>query len=433
MENYERITKEEISCLRNLAMEVREIAKDPKWAEKIKLWRMMNDMQPGGRTMVMFPPECWHELIPASTLVCKDPLFRKIELELRQRVMRGRYFNDDIILTDILYIPYVFTMTDWVENRARPYDERPDHSGAFHPCIIETSDFEKKMRFPDIEVDREKSAENFKLVKEILGDLLTVVEGAPFQADHFTSVMGNGVSMIDIWVELRGLEQVMYDLYEEPEFTHEVMSFFVEGEKKFWKKNFDEGIWLPNNNGYMPLAANSATTAAGTNGMTYTSELPEKVEGKVQPKDLWVWAMAQDFTGVSPEMLAEFVLPYQAQLTKEFGLVGYGCCENIDKKYDVIKAAISNVRQFAVSAFSSIDTAVEKIGGDFVMSWKVNPANVFMSYDEDRIRKELEHGLSIAKGMPCVLALREAQTVNGHLERGFKWCDIAMELVEKYR
>ncbi len=423
-----RLTKEDIERLRNLAYEVKDLAKDPKWKKVEDDWTSLNDLKPN-RPMVMIAPENWYELTPSSTI--QDPFFADVEENLARRVYRSKHFRDDFVIDDILYVPYVTVMTDWVENRERPYDDRPDHSGTFNPCIIETSDFEKKMREPTLYVDREKSEENYKLCQEIFGDILTVIKGEPLHGATDNTVMGNGLSMIDVWVELRGLEQVMLDLYMEPEFTHEVMSFMCEYCLKYTKQCIDEGIWLLNNNGVTALKW--PNTAAGSNGLTYTTDLPAKdYDGKVRSKDLWLWLMAQEFTCVSPEMLAEFVLPYQGKIAKEFGLIGYGCCEVMDKKYDVILDAIPNIRQFSVNAFSSIDIAAEKLNGKYVMNWKVNPTNVFLTYDEARLENEIRHALEVTKGMPIIAELREITTMNGHVERGSWWIDKAMELVYKY-
>lgn len=429
MESFtERLTSQEIERLRNLAYKVKEIANNSKWEGKVKDWTALNDLKPN-RPMVLMMPECWQELMPESEI--KDPFFKNVEENLARRVFREEHFNDDMVLDDILYVPYVTVMTDWVDHRERPYDDRPDHSGAFHPCIIETSDFEKKMHEPTLYVDREKTEENFKLCQEIFGDILTVVKGEPLTGATDNTIMGNGLSMIDVWVELRGLEQVMMDLYMEPEFTHEVMSFMSDYCLKYTKQCIDEGIWLLNNNN--ATALKWPNTATGSNGLTYTTDLPAKdYDGKVRSKDLWLWLMAQEFTCVSPEMLAEFILPYQAKIAKEFGLIGYGCCEVMDKKYDVITEAIPNIRQFSINCFSDIDIAAKKLGGRYAMNWKVNPTNVFLTYDENRIENEIRHALEVTQGMPVIAELREVQTMNGHMERATWWINKAMELVYKY-
>jgi len=425
---HSRITQKEAEHLRLLAQQVKEISKNPKWKEKTLLWEKLNRMEKT-RPLVIFPPECWNELVPDHTLQLKDPVFRAIEQELRMRIYRAEHFDDDIVLTDVLYVPYDAHVTDWTDDRVRPYDDRPDHAACFHPCINEVDDL-KKMKLPELTVDMEKSQENFALVKEILGDILQVVEGEPFTASTHQSIMGWGNSLIDIWCELRGLEQVMYDLYEEPEFTHEAMSILYEGRLKYLEKGIELGIWKLNNNEYM---VNGTATACGSNGLACTDLLPaEDFGGKVRLKDLWGYCMAQEFTAVSPDMLEEFVLPYQNKLSALFGMNAYGCCEKMDLKYDVVAKYIPNLRQVAVSAFSDIAVGAEKIGGKHVISWKVNPTDVFHTYDEQRIRKMIAHGMEVSKGNPLIVELREAQTCCGNIEYGSSWVNICMELAKEY-
>ncbi|MCI8731668.1 MAG: hypothetical protein HFH57_11175 [Lachnospiraceae bacterium] len=423
-----RVSKEETWYLQSLARRVKEISENPKWSEKIKLWVKLNRMEKT-RPLVMFPPELWHELIPDDTLKVKDPLFRSIEKELRMRIYRDEYFRDDIVLTDVIYIPYVTQVSDWVDDRKRPYDRRPDHAACFHPCIHEVSDIDK-MKLPQLTVDEEKSKENFGLAEEIFGGILTVEEGEPFTAASHQNIMGWGNSLIDIWCELRGLEQVMYDLYEEPAFTHEAMQILYEGRLKYLKEGIAQGIWRMNNNEYL---VNGTATACGSNGHAFTDLLPEKeADRKVELKDLWGYCMAQEFTAVSPEMLEEFVLPYQQKLSALFGMNAYGCCEKMDAKYDAVARHIPNLRQVAVSAFSHIDIAAEKIGGRYVMSWKVNPTNVFHTFDIEKIREMISHGMEVSRGNPLIVELREAQTCCGHIERGISWVDICMDLARNY-
>lgn len=425
---HNRISEEEAAHLRALALQVKEISGDPKWEAKRRLWTKLNKLE-RTRPLVIFPPECWHELVPEDTLKVKDPVFRTVEKEMQMRIYRAEHFNDDVVLTDVLYIPYETHVTDWTDDRVRPYDDRPDHAACFHPCINEVSDM-KKMKLPKLTVHEENSRENFSLAKEILGDILNVVEGEPFTASTHQSIMGWGNSLIDIWCELRGLEQVMYDLYEEPNLTHEAMSILYEGRLGYLKKGIELGIWKLNNNEYM---VNGTATACGSNGLAYTDLLPsEDYEGTVRMKDLWGYCMAQEFTAVSPDMLEEFVLPYQNKLSALFGMNAYGCCENMNKKYDVVTRYIPNLRQIAVSAFSDIDIAAEQIGGKYVMSWKVNPTDVFHTFDEKRIHDMIAHGMDVSKGNPLIVELREAQTCCGHIEHGSSWIDICMDLARSY-
>lgn len=432
---HESLTKEEMHRLRNLAYQVAEIASDEKkWKEKKKLWIATNDLKPQ-RPMIMIAPGCWPELIQRSQI--SDRYFANIEEELTKRITRAHCFHDDNIIDKKLYVPYVTFTTGWCDEHVRPFDERSDHAAKFQPCIFTFEDFEKKMKKPTMWVDREQTEINYKLCQEIFGDILDVIKGMPYTTTNddpmYNVAICGGANIQAIWEELHGYENMLIDLYEEPEFTKEAFQFITDGVSDYIDRGIEEGIWLLNNTGLLDFGAiNQQNTPLGSNGLAWTNDLPkEGYNGKVRTQDLWLWCQAQDFTCVSPEMTAEFLVPYEAQLCKKFGMVAYGCCENIDGKYDIVLDAIDNIREFSCSAYSSIHRAVEKVGGKYVICWKPKPTNVFATFDPKRIEAELRHGMEIAKGMPIVVKLCEIETMCGHIDRAQYWIDTAMELAHK--
>lgn len=92
------------------------------------------------------------------------------------------------------------------------------------------------MRFPRVDVDWVRSNSDYQLACEVFGDSLKVQLGEPFYGSTDAAIVGWGNSLIDLWCELRGLEQVFYDLVEEPEFTHEAMQFLMEGTIEYINK-----------------------------------------------------------------------------------------------------------------------------------------------------------------------------------------------------
>ena len=51
---------------------------------------------------------------------------------------------------------------------------------------------------------------------------------------------------------------------------------------------------------------------------------------------------------MSPAMHDEFLLQYQLPILKQWGLVGYGCCENLTQKIDILRQ-IPNLRVIGVT------------------------------------------------------------------------------------
>lgn len=89
----------------------------------------------------------------------------------------------------------------------------------FIPLIQDASDL-KKIKAPVVSYDETATKQRFEIQQEILGDILNVkLVGKKY-------IIFN---LMEMYTDLRGLQNVMYDLYEEPEMTHEAMSIFEEG------------------------------------------------------------------------------------------------------------------------------------------------------------------------------------------------------------
>lgn len=424
------LSKREITLLYHLGKQVSEIAQDPKWLEKENLWKKKNTLQKTRPLILCTIAEAgWDEIISRKSLEIQNPFFRYYERFLKKQIYRSQYLRDDEIIDNKIYVPYVLHRKDWIEGRIRPYDSRPDHSAKFTPCILKTGDL-KKLQFPDFEYDEAATKKQYDYVREVFKDSMDVVLGEPFYASTESQVLGWGHSLIDLWCELRGLGTVFYDLYDEPEFTKEAMAFLQEGCMRYLRNYEKLGLVNLNNNGFIKLT----NTPLGSNGLGYTDELPSKrCDGQhITLKDVWGYSMAQEFTLISPEMLEEFVLKFQAPLADMFGLNAYGCCENNDAKWDIIQKYIPRIRAVSVPFASSLKTAAEKLGDRFVLCWKPNVVDLIGHADEERLRTQMRGDMETAKKCHMVYALRDAETLFGDIGRATVWTDMAMEMAKEY-
>jgi hypothetical protein len=419
----------EKKLLRDLAKEVKDISENPIWDDKRKLWKDKNSLR-RVRPLVLasLPDAAWREILPDCGLASGDPALRRIEWDLRKRIYRWKHIADDEIIDDKLYVPVERTLTDWVEGRVRPYSARADRAERFTPVLLERGDL-NKMRYPELRVDREATAENHEKIGEIFHGVLDVVLGEPFYAGTDGQVMGWGNSLIDILCELRGLENVFYDLIREPGFVHDAMRFLMEGTSSYLDALERENLLRMNNNEFIA----ASNTPLGSNGLAVTDELPRQgsTPGHVRTGDLWGYFMAQEFSPVSPDMLEEFVLPYQAGIAARFGMNAYGCCEANDRKWSGILARIPNLRELSVSHAADLEIAADALKNEYVFSWKPHPG-LIAAFDEAGVRNELKRGLEIAKGCCLVVCLRDTQTLFGEPERAWKWTAIAQELAALY-
>jgi hypothetical protein len=424
------IDAREKNILRELAKEVGDISRNALWEEKRRLWRDKNALKKV-RPLILcsLPGEAWAEIIPESTLRVRDPLFRKYELELRQKIFRWENIGDDEIISDKIYVPIQRRLTDWIDNRVRPYSGQADKSAAFAPSIVEHHDL-GKLKFPRLSVDWNKSEKLLEEVQEIFGDILEVILGEPFYAATDGEVMGWGYSLIDILCELRGLENIFNDLYSCPSFVHEAMDFLMRGTLKYLDDLERENLLVLNNNEFI----SASNTPLGSNGLACSEELPGEPfdPGRVATGNLWGYAQAQEFSEVSPDMHEEFVLPYQQKIADRFGLNCYGCCEGNDRKWDRIIKHIPRLRQLSVSFAASLEIAADTLKDNYVLSWKPHPVRMIAGFDERNIRRELKIGFEQAKGSCLIVCLRDTQTLYGEPERASVWTRVAMELAEQF-
>lgn len=224
-------------------------------------------------------------------------------------------------------------------------------------------------------------------------------------------------------VNLRGLEQVMLDMYDHPRELHELMAFLRDGHLA--KLDFLEKHNL--------LSLNNDGTYVGSGGFGYTHELPQKdFDGvHVRTVDLWGFAESQETCYVSPEMFEEFVFPYQYAILERFGLNCYGCCEPLHTRWHVVRR-FPRLRRVSVSPWADLKKMAEYLGDAYIYSLKPNPADLATPrVDGDYIRKKLREALEITKGCRVEVIMKDNHTIGGNPENVTTWCRIAKEEAER--
>jgi hypothetical protein len=152
----------------------------------------------------------------------------------------------------------------------------------------------------------------------------------------------------------------------------------------------------------------------------------------VRPRDLWASAEAQEMALVSPEMHEEFILSYERKLLAPFGLNGYGCCEDLTRKLDLV-FRIPHIRRISISPFADVDACAEKLKGNYIFSWKPRPSDLVGEFDAKRVRDYIARTLRAAKANGCVLEmfLKDTHTCEGRPERFTEWTRIAKRLIQE--
>ena len=137
---------------------------------------------------------------------------------------------------------------------------------------------------------------------------------------------------------------------------------------------------------------------------------------------------------VSPAMHEEFELEYMMQIFERFGAVYYGCCEPLHLKTEMIRK-YPNVRKISMSPWANKRIGAEKLGSDYVMSIKPNPAFLaFDHFEKENAVKEIVEALDACRDnkTPCEIILKDLTTVKSDLSQLIEWSDLIMKVAEDY-
>jgi hypothetical protein len=326
--------------------------------------------------------------------------------------LRYEHMDTDNVVEKEWNVHKVIRDTGWGIQPSRHAATADRGAWSFDPVINAPADL-KKITFPEVTYDEQATMQRLAEAQDLFGDILDVkLRGVSHISFHLMSQ----------YTALRGLEQVMLDMYEEPEMLHDAMALLEEGHHRLVKQYDDLNLLSLNNDG----------TYHSSGGYGYTDELPKAGfdPEHIHPCDMWSSAESQELAQVSPELHAEFVLPYETRLLAPFALNGYGCCEDLTRKLDDV-FTLPNMRRISISPWANVDACAEKLQGNYIFSWKPNPSYIVGNFDPEFIRADIQHTLDVAKGCVLEIILKDTHTCEFHPERFDIWTKVARELVEQ--
>jgi len=406
------VSTEDRRLLRDLAKRVAEVAALPVMAERREQWMRHNALAPGRPLLLIFPEGAWRELLPESGLRCVGEEPRRMELQLRQSLYCHEHFQDDTVIEREWPVHKVVRETGWGLEPRRIPSPSPTGAWKFDPVIHAASDL-KKLTFPEVTYDEAATRRRLALAQDLFGDSLDV---------RLRGVCHVSFHLMAHYTQLRGLEEVMLDMAENPNMLHEAMAFFVEGHRRRITQYEEQHLLDLNNDG----------TYHSSGGVGYTRELPRRkvAAASVRPEDMWASAESQELAQVSPEMHAEFALAYEKRLLAPFGLTGYGCCEDLTRKLDHV-FTIPHIRRISIAPFADVARCAEKLGDRYIFSWKPRPSMLVGEFNEEAVRAYIRRALAATRGCVLEIILKDTHTCEGHPERFDRWCRIAREEVEE--
>ena len=395
------VSRQEVETLRKLALQIAEIAGNPAQEETKALWRAHNGLHPQ-RPMVVIDQICWNELEEDSLrCVVKDPFFNHIERKLRRTIYQWKHMPADMVVAARIDIPMAIETTGFgltPDEDLATTDPTSDVLGhAYKPQIKNPEDIEK-IKTPKISLNTAENEARYQWAKEIFGNILPV---------H----MAGGQPWFGMWdrlVELMGVEEVLVDLIDRPEFIHEVCRRWTDAA-------------LSEVDQYEALGLLDPSTPTIHCSFTNCDELPHQVDHRPLASDMWTCGMAQIFSSVSPAMHDEFECTYAREYYARFGLVNYGCCEPLDRKITIIKK-LPHIRKISISPWADPRRAAPLMGSEYIMARKPNPAFLAGSHlAVDQVTEDIKNTLSACQEnhTPVEFILKDISTLSYQPQRLF--------------
>ncbi|MBZ0287537.1 MAG: hypothetical protein K8I30_07975, partial [Anaerolineae bacterium] len=387
------------------------LAVRPTEQAKRELWRRHNRLEKTRPIVFCDPENSWHEILPAEALRCTNPIARDWEFHLRKQIFWGEQMGDDYTVEPYFNVAHVHSKPDWglVEQVVGG-----EHGGAYTwDSPIQTEADIDRLHAPTCKIDFDATNALAARAELLFGDLLRV---------RIKTTWWWTLGMTWTLANLRGLEQIMFDMLDNPHLLHRLMAVLRDGTLKMIHDLEAASLLYLNNDG----------TYVGSGALGWSDELPQPdFNGYVRPKDMWALAESQETVSISPRMFNDFVLPYQMPILELFGLTCYGCCEPLDNRWKYVKT-IPNLRRVSVSPWANREFMAGQLEDRYIFSMKPNPADLAMdTVDEDRIRAILRHDLEVSRGCHVEIVLKDTHTIRHEPQRVIRYVQIAREEIAR--
>jgi len=409
------VTKKDKTIIRELAERYKQMAEDPKCLERAQRIRKTNSLDPV-RPIVWIEELPWHELNidGALDLHCEMPLARDMELFFRKTQLKWKYFQADMVVEDVFYIQKACETsgTGAVVSEETVAIDSANHIISHHyNDVLDTEEKLYALKPPVVTANPEQDRRNVETAGELLDGILPVkLRGHPIYHAPW-----------DVISRLRGVEPILIDLADRPEFMHKTIALFTDFYISRWKQMEAAGLMESN------LLDVHCTPA-------YCDDLPEgDQQNGSKLKDVWFRGTAQLFGSISPQMHEEFDLQYMKRAMELCGPVYYGCCEALDTRIDLLKK-IPNMRKIGASTWADVRSCAEQIAGNYVLSQKPNPAFVAGQADEHVIGNETAKTVEACLKYRCPydIVLKDISTVSYNINNLVTWNKVVQQTLDRY-
>jgi len=390
--------------LREVAAEYAAIATSEQMVARREVWRLSNRLE---KRTVPFQIEdngtFFQDLTPEAQ--CEEEFARAVEHRMLRDITNYRCIDDDRIITP--YYP-----VNWAIGRPNICPElslnrAPDATGRTlgyktNTPLADLGNSLHKLRRGEFTVDREGTFRQVEVLTEVFGDILPI-------RIVTQQTLSAGTGLANKAVSFMGMDSFYLAMIDQPENVHRFFEFVATEASDFLDWLEAEQLITPNNGEF----------SVGSGSCGYTDGLPGAlVAGRtgLLAKDCWGFQEAQEATGISPEMYAEFIHPYQRRLGDRYGLLYYGCCEPVHHFWPIIKG-FHSLRKITVSPWCNQESIAASVGRDCVLSRKPHPMKLCGgTFSPADFEADLQLTLEVAKHNFVELIFRDTCTLCGAMK-----------------
>jgi len=405
------ISQTDRNILRNLAHRQLEYANSELNLETIRRWYAHNTGE--------HPTECplihlemWtfaNELLP-QRLRCEGEKARKIETQLYRNFLNHELFADDQPVANCYQLEKSVRLIPF----GLPVQRQHAGSGVGHMFTHHIHDLEEdfeKLGPGQIIDNTGKTAEEKALLEDIFGDILPV---------KYVQNCLYSVPTQDL-VHIMSMETMYFAMADCPDLFHQMMRQYTDDVLKFYRYLEAQDL----------LETTNGAESLGQGSWCFNNELPTAATKTI---DLWGFMDSQETVGISPAMFREFIFPYYKEISENYGLLSYGCCEPVHAIWDDL-SALKNLRKVSVSPWCEQEFMGDKLRGSKIIFHRKPSPNylgVDKNLDEAALRAHIKETLLAARGCTLEITQRDVYTIHNNEAKARRYVEIIGEEIEKH-
>ncbi|NQS90233.1 hypothetical protein HQ584_10640, partial [Patescibacteria group bacterium] len=339
------------------------------------MWRGFPKLKPSqGIPFLVYPDNAlWAKILKVDLRDYYSNSEIHLKTQLKKNIYRFRYWKDNTYYTKDLYIWLgVITEVSLFEPRIRFFPKR-------EACIEGLPLLEKKKDLTSLKHPNFYKSGLMPLIHRFYEEMSDLVNG------RFKVLFPAWVrAPFSIAAHLRGLENILMDMLEDPNFVHRLMRFVTDSEKRWVKERANflsspiEKAFLYNDEVGLPL--------------------------------------------MTPKMYEEFILPYEIELSNFYGgIIYWHSCGNTTSFMNLIKE-IPGLKMFHVGPKTDVLKATQVFVPDVSLDIDLDPFRDVLEADKEEMEEKIKEITDVCaeKDVPFCIRADAFQPVHALKEDLFK-------------